>query len=109
MTVGPPTCPEVISFNCEIKDPPLDSVYPYSSIMGQESAIFKKVIILSAIGAEVVTINLTLPFRSHLMKIEFYAENLAHFLEYNAIVERMRVETKSFEIENLRINCLLCQ
>ena len=32
-------------------------------MIGQDNAIFKKVITVSEIGAEVVTINLTLPYR----------------------------------------------
>ena len=56
---GPPTFSDSGSFKLVRKLAPVDSVYPYPSKIGQQAAIFKKLITSPDIGAAAVTIHLT--------------------------------------------------
>jgi len=58
---GPPTCPNVLSLEIVRNDPPVDSVYPYPSRMGQQHVTFRKLRTSGLIGALAVIIILTLP------------------------------------------------
>lgn len=58
---GPPTCPNVLSFETVRNEPPVDSVYPYPSKIGQQQVVFKKLSTSILIGALAVIITLTLP------------------------------------------------
>jgi hypothetical protein len=69
-TEGPPTVPEFISSGSVENYPPAPSVCPYTSNIGQQNAIFKKLITSLFKGADAVTTNSTRPPKAYFVLLK---------------------------------------